>query len=126
MSSGPAEPIAARLSIPDLERWLGKAERASERAMEARAALPTGSSRARVTGANARWAAHAEARDRLTRWLDDARRLLAFLESSRSNLIAETNLPNEAPNARQRRAIARQALKSLDRRVAILRGEIRP
>lgn len=43
---------------------LARAQRASERAADARAALPMGSSRARVTTANARWRAAAEARDR--------------------------------------------------------------
>lgn len=38
--------------------------KASEKAFEARAAQPPGSSRAKVTTANARWMAYAEARDR--------------------------------------------------------------
>ena len=41
-----------------------KAQAKSEAASRARAALPPGSSRARVTTANARWAQAAEARDR--------------------------------------------------------------
>lgn len=41
-----------------------KAHEASARASVARAALPPGSSRARVTSANARWARQAEERDR--------------------------------------------------------------
>lgn len=40
------------------------AQAKSEAASRARAALPPGSSRARVTTANARWAQAAEARDR--------------------------------------------------------------
>jgi hypothetical protein len=47
-----------------LRRDLVRLTRASERACRARAALPPGSSRARVTTANARWANAAEARDR--------------------------------------------------------------
>ena len=41
------------------------AYRASEKASKARQALPVGSSRARVTTANARWSNAAEYRDRL-------------------------------------------------------------
>lgn len=41
------------------------AEKASARAADARAALPIGASRARVTTANARWRSAAEERDRL-------------------------------------------------------------
>lgn len=48
-----------------LERALKVATRASERACSARAALPPGSSRARVTTANARWMRAAEERDRV-------------------------------------------------------------
>jgi hypothetical protein len=47
-----------------LRRDLLRLTRSSERACRARAALPPGSSRARVTTANARWACAAEARDR--------------------------------------------------------------
>lgn len=42
---------------------LVRAERASVKASEARAALPPGSTRARVTSANARWSRAAEHRD---------------------------------------------------------------
>lgn len=42
-----------------------RAVEASERASEARRALPPGSSRAKVTTANARWISAAEERDRL-------------------------------------------------------------
>jgi Alpha/beta hydrolase len=48
-----------------LQRELRRATLASQRATEARAALPPGSSRARVTTANARWMRAAEARDRI-------------------------------------------------------------
>lgn len=43
---------------------LALAQAKSDKAAAARAALPPGSSRARVTSANARWAVAAEARDR--------------------------------------------------------------
>lgn len=46
-------------------RALVDAQVRTERAAEARAALPAGSRRARVTTANARWAIRAEARDRV-------------------------------------------------------------
>jgi hypothetical protein len=42
-----------------------KAQAASDKACEARQALPPGSSRARVTTANARWASAAEQRDKI-------------------------------------------------------------
>ena len=48
----------------DLTQQLVRAEAASLAACDARAALPPGSSRARVTTANARWARAAEHRDR--------------------------------------------------------------
>jgi hypothetical protein len=46
-------------------RELAEARKKSERASEARYALPPGTSRARVTSANARWMRAAEHRDRL-------------------------------------------------------------
>ena len=49
----------------DLAQQLVRAEAASLAACDARAALPPGSSRARVTTANARWARAAEHRDRV-------------------------------------------------------------
>ena len=52
-------------SLAQLERDLAQAERASKRAAEARSRLPPGSSRARVTTANARWMRAAEHRDRI-------------------------------------------------------------
>jgi len=45
-------------------RALAKAQAASTKASEARAALPPGSSRAKVTTLNARWMRAAEERDR--------------------------------------------------------------
>jgi len=59
--------------VAQLERDLARAAEASERAAFARAALPPGSSRARVTSANARWMRKAEARDRIAAELDAAR-----------------------------------------------------
>ena len=47
-----------------LKKYL-EAQKASERAMEARMKLAAGSTRARSTTANARWAQAAEGRDRL-------------------------------------------------------------
>lgn len=55
-------------SAADLAALLKKyleAQKASERAMEARMKLAAGSTRARSTTANARWAQAAEGRDRL-------------------------------------------------------------
>lgn len=53
----------ARREVDARLRALAEAQRASDRATEARAALPAGSSRARVTTANARWMRAAEYRD---------------------------------------------------------------
>lgn len=53
------------------------AYKASRRASEAREALPPGSSRARVTSANARWKSAAEERDRLFLLLSDEERAWA-------------------------------------------------
>ena len=53
------------LTADQLRRELARAERDSQRAAERRAALPAGSSRAKVTSANAHWARLAEHRDRL-------------------------------------------------------------
>jgi hypothetical protein len=52
-----------------LRRMLASAERASAKAATARSALPPGSSRARVTSANAKWMRAAEYRDMLLRQL---------------------------------------------------------
>lgn len=63
--------------IARLERALADAQAASLRAMDRRRALPPGSSRARVTTANANWARAAEHRDRCAARLDAARAELA-------------------------------------------------
>lgn len=54
-----------------LERNLRLAEKRLQKASDARRSLPPGSTRARVTSANARWASTAEERDRVQRKLDD-------------------------------------------------------
>lgn len=51
--------------IDRLHKRLVSATKAAEQAAEARRSLGPGASRARVTTANARWAARAEERDRL-------------------------------------------------------------
>lgn len=56
--------------IRALERELKRLETKAEKFCHARASLPPGSSRARVTTANARWAAAAEAREDTRRRLD--------------------------------------------------------
>lgn len=63
---------------------------ASVRASEARAALPPGSSRAKVTTANARWMSAAEERDRCARELPGALHNELF-----SALIAAEREPDE-------------------------------
>lgn len=55
------------------------ARAASERAADARANLPPGSSRAKVTTANARWRSAAEERDRLEALLTEADRVIVGL-----------------------------------------------
>ena len=62
---------ASAKEIADAERELAKAKAKSLAASEARCALPPGSSRARVTTANARWMAAAEHRDRCEQRLAD-------------------------------------------------------
>jgi hypothetical protein len=56
--------MAESREILAARKELARAEKASAKAAERRAALPPGSSRARVTTANARWATAAEHRDR--------------------------------------------------------------
>lgn len=56
---------AARLEVHRKVRAYLAAHEAAARACDARSALPPGSSRAKVTSANARWASAAEERDRL-------------------------------------------------------------
>ena len=55
-----------------LRRQYAAAHARSLRLAAVRAALPPGSSRARVTTANARWARAAEERDRLAKVIADA------------------------------------------------------
>jgi hypothetical protein len=68
---------AASAEVTRLERDLAKAQAASLRWADRRAALPAGSTRARVTSANAKWARAAEHRDRISDLLDAARARLA-------------------------------------------------
>jgi hypothetical protein len=71
---GARRPInGGRVTVRELERELARLEKQSARFAAARAALPPGSSRARVTTANARWARVAEARERVSRELEAAR-----------------------------------------------------
>ena len=65
--------VSTPATISRLERALRAAQAASDRAMERRRALPTGSSRARVTTANALWMTAAEHRDRIAEQLEKAR-----------------------------------------------------
>ena len=67
------EAAAPELAVMRLTRELAAAQAASDKASRARAALPAGSSRAKVTTANARWARAAEHRDRIAAELDAAR-----------------------------------------------------
>jgi hypothetical protein len=68
--------------MAQIRRDLARLEIASARARDRRAALPPGSSRARVTTANARWARLAEARDLVERELADAERAEALAEGT--------------------------------------------
>lgn len=61
----------------ELRRALVVAERKVVRTSERRRALPPGSSRARVTTANAKWTIACEARDRILRQLEDIERQAA-------------------------------------------------
>jgi hypothetical protein len=58
--------------LADRAKYLASAIEASLRACDARASLTPGSSRARVTSANAKWARAAEDRDRAERNFDEA------------------------------------------------------
>lgn len=60
-----AEPHEIKAFSDLLDRKLRDAQKKSTKAAEVRAALPAGSSRARVTTANARWMRAAEHRDLL-------------------------------------------------------------
>lgn len=59
-------------TIHELEQLLDEAEQRSAKLASVRAALPPGSTRARVTTANAKWARAAEYRDLLRRQLQEA------------------------------------------------------
>lgn len=76
------EPVPSEIihAIAEAQRFLKEKERASERASRARAALEPGSSRARVTTANANWAVAAEARERAAARLAALERLVAPCE----------------------------------------------
>lgn len=60
-------------AIRRYERLLEKAERDSKKAAEARGNLPPGSTRARITTANARWWTAAEHRDTIREHLEALR-----------------------------------------------------
>jgi hypothetical protein len=68
--------------IERLRRELAKAQSDSSKAMAARAALAAGSTRARVTSANARWARAAEQRDRVAAALSTAEGKLATWDAA--------------------------------------------
>lgn len=63
--------IIARQNVDIAFRALINAQRACDKACAARAALPAGSSRAKVTTANARWMSACEERDRREQALRD-------------------------------------------------------
>lgn len=71
--SPPASSAEAAADVKRLERELAKAQAKSTAAMDARRRQPPGSSRARVTTANANWMRAAEHRDRISDALDAAR-----------------------------------------------------
>ncbi len=62
--------------IKELEKRLAECTKKAEKACAYRASLPIGSSRARVTTANARWATWAEARDKAEAKLEEAKKAL--------------------------------------------------
>lgn len=64
---------ASRMGEAKISRLLAAAESDVKRASRRRAELPAGSSRARVTSANAAWAIACEYRDRLLAMLDTAK-----------------------------------------------------
>lgn len=67
----------AQAEVARLEKSLAQAQAASLRWADRRGALPAGSTRARVTSANAKWARSAEHRDRISDQLDAARAKVA-------------------------------------------------
>ena len=73
MKLDPAEVLrqAAPYALQQIDRVLASLARDVERTSKARQALPPGSSRAKVTTANARWARACEARARLERLRSD-------------------------------------------------------
>lgn len=74
MSNDPAREyrvLSAWTAIASAFRALAAAQRACDKRTAARAALPAGSSRARVTTANARWARACEQRDLCEKALRD-------------------------------------------------------
>lgn len=79
-------------SIDDLVRALVDAQKRSTKASDARAALPAGSSRPRVTTANARWMRAAEDRDRCEAALRAALEAASDDELARRRLLAEDRI----------------------------------
>lgn len=75
------EPVTPRL-VARYERELAKAEALSKKRCDARGALVAGTSRARITSANAAWMTAAERRDRLAERLDRAKAILAGQQHS--------------------------------------------
>jgi hypothetical protein len=88
----PASPLRAETAFVEADPRWRKAQEKSEKASEARRALPPGSSRARVTSANARWRRAAVARDRIERELRDRFRALRQpWQMSRAEWLREIN-----------------------------------
>lgn len=98
--------------IVALERSVKAASAASEKAAQARGRLPAGSSRARVTTANARWARKAEEAERLRRELDVV--LVTTEPTSYSLRMADAKLTAET------------TIDGIDYRVRAGRAEMRP
>lgn len=67
------------VALVTLRADLAKAQAKSTRAMGVRGRLPAGSTRARVTTANARWMAAAEERDRIKEMYEMAEHLISQL-----------------------------------------------
>lgn len=102
-SNAKARELARELKAA--ERELAKANRKSDAKAEARRRLGPGSSRARVTTANAKWAQAAEARDRVAAKVTELRAQLAQLE-------ATEKLEVEKKAARKKAAHACGSLKA--------------
>ena len=60
--------------IKELEKRLAECTKKAEKSCAYRASLPVGSSRARVTTANARWITWSQARDKVEAKLDEAKK----------------------------------------------------